>query len=125
VSNRGLIRYAASNPLPVARLGLLRIWWELVQVRPHYPLAVNGVVGLQMVLFYGLAALGLRRNRSPTLTHVTSAMTVGLLLVIGATWAIAEGRFGWAILAMWSPLVGIGAETLMQRAPWARNRSGG
>jgi len=125
VSNRGLIRYAASNPLPVARLGLLRIWWELVQVRPHYPLAVNVVVGLQMVLFYGLAGLGLRRNSSSTLTHATCAMTVGLLLVIGATWAIAEGRFGWAILAMWSPLVGIGAERLMQRAPWARNGSGG
>jgi len=124
VSNRGLVRYATANPLPVIRLGLLRIWWELIQVRPHYPLAVNGVVGLQMLFFYGLAVLGSHHNRSPALTHATSAMTVGLLLVIGATWAIAEGRFGWAALALWSPLVGIGAEALIQRSPWERNPSG-
>lgn len=115
LTNAGLVRYAAAHPLAVLRLGLLRVGWELIQIRPHYPTAVNGVVALQMLALAVLALMGLRRNVQASLGPAVLALSAGLLLVIAGTWAIAEGRFGWAVLAMWSPWVGTGADALLER----------
>lgn len=113
LTNAGLVRYAAANPLAVLQLGLLRVGWELIQIRPHYPAAVNGIVALQMLTLAVLGLIGLRRNVRASLGPAVVALSAGLLLVIAGTWAIAEGRFGWAVLAMWSPWVGIGADALL------------
>ena len=115
LTNAGLVRYAATHPLAVLRLGLLRVGWELIQIRPHYPTAVNGIVALQMLMLTVLALIGLRGNVRASLGPAVLALSVGLLLVIAGTWAVAEGRFGWAVLAMWSPWIGIGADALLER----------
>lgn len=115
LSNSAVIRYAVEHPLAVASLGARRVFWEIVQVRPHYPTAVNVIVAVQMVAFLTLALIGVSGSRRDPLTMSISGVSVGLLLVIAATWAIAEGRFGWAMFATWSPWVGIGADVLLRR----------
>ncbi len=115
LTNAGLVRYAATHPLAVLRLGLLRVGWELIQIRPHYPTAVNGIVALQMLMLTVLALIGLRGSVRASLGPAVLALSAGLLLVIAGTWAVAEGRFGWAVLAMWSPWIGIGADALLER----------
>ena len=123
LTNAGLVRYAATHPLAVLRLGLLRVGWELIQIRPHYPTAVNGIVALQMLMLTVLALIGLRRNVRASLGPAVLALSAGLLLVIAGTWAVAEGRFGWAVLAMWSPWIGIGADALLERLRPGRSGS--
>jgi hypothetical protein len=123
LTNAGLVRYAATHPLAVLRLGLLRVGWELIQIRPHYPTAVNGIVALQMLMLTVLALIGLRRNVGASLGPAVLALSAGLLLVIAGTWAVAEGRFGWAVLAMWSPWIGIGADALLERLRPGRSGS--
>jgi 4-amino-4-deoxy-L-arabinose transferase-like glycosyltransferase len=125
LSNVALARYALENPVAVARLGLLRVGWELVQVRSHYPPALNALVATQMVIIFFLAALGVRRAGDSRLNGSILAISLGLLLVVAGTWAIAEGRFGWAVFAVWSPWVGIGADRVFQRVSdsWLDRRS--
>ena len=120
LSNRAVVGYALQHPVAVLRLGGQRVLAELTQVRAHYPPAVNGVIAVQMVGFYLLAAIGLGRSRKDPLTRSILAVSAGLLLVIAGTWAIAEGRFGWAMLATWSPWVGIGLDSVWG---WASGRS--
>jgi 4-amino-4-deoxy-L-arabinose transferase-like glycosyltransferase len=116
LSNSAVIRYAVEHPLAVASLGARRIFWEIVQVRPHYPAAANILVTVQMMAFFGLAIVGLLRSRGHPITRSIVGVSLGLFLVIAATWAIAEGRFGWAVFATWSPWVGIGADDMLRRA---------
>lgn len=115
LSNVAAVRYAAEHPIAVARLAAQRVFWELVQVRPHYPTIVNVVLGLQMGFVFALALIGARRMRDDALTRSTRWVSVGLLLVVAGTWAVAEGRFGWAMLATWSPWIGVGADSLLER----------
>lgn len=115
LSNSAVVRYAVQHPLAVASLGIRRIFWEIVQVRPHYPASVNVLVAFQMIVFFVLATVGVLRSSSHPLTRSISGVSIGLFLVIAATWAIAEGRFGWAVFATWSPWVGIGADGLLRR----------
>ena len=125
ITNAALLRYVLSYPVAVARLGSLRIWWELVQVRPHYPTLVNVLVGAQMFIFYALSAVGVRAFRRYGLNTAVLSLTAGLLLVVAGTWAIAEGRFGWAALAMWSPWVGLGADRVLVRVRGLASRGTG
>lgn len=116
LSNAAVIRYALQHPGAVLELGARRIVAELLQVRSHYPRTVNAIIAVQMAVLYGLAAIGFVRSRRDPLTSSVLAVSAGLFLVIAATWAIAEGRFGWAVFATWSPWVGIGADALLPRS---------
>jgi len=120
LSNTAVIRYALQNPLAVAELGARRILAELLQVRGHYPAAANVIIALQMVVVYVLAAIGFARSRHDPFTRSAVAVSIGLFLVIAATWAIAEGRFGWAVFATWSPWIGIGADAVLPQARGGR-----
>lgn len=121
LSNTALLRYAVTNPLPVLGLGLRRVGWELIQVRGHYPRSANVVTALLVAGVVLLTLLGRREARGSSINRAIAAVSVGLALVIAATWAIAEGRFGWAVMATWSPLVGIGLDRLLDGP---RGRSG-
>lgn len=112
LTNRAVVSYALQHPVAVLGLGGRRVLAELTQVRAHYPATVNAVIVVQMVGFYLLAAIGLGRSRNDPVTRSIVAVSAGLLLVIAGTWAIAEGRFGWAMLATWSPWIGIGLDTV-------------
>gem|GEM_PF-1343463 len=115
LSNAAVVRYAFQHPVAVGELGIRRVVAEVTQIRPHYARGVNLVVGLQMALFALLALIGAVRARKDPLTPSILAVTAGLLLVVAGTWAIAEGRFGWAAFAAWSPWVGIGADRTLVR----------
>jgi hypothetical protein len=115
LSNSAVVRYALQHPIAVLRLGALRVFWEFVQVRSHYPTSINILVALQMIGFFALAGTGLMSAKSHPLTRSILAVSIGMLLVIAGTWAIAEGRFGWAVFAAWSPWVGIGGVALLRR----------
>lgn len=115
LSNLAVVRYAIQHPLAVGRLAAQRVGWELVQVRRHYPTTANVIIGLQMSIVFALAVLGARRMRQEALTRSILWVSAGLLLVVAGTWAVAEGRFGWAVLATWSPWIGVGADSLLRR----------
>ena len=123
LTNRAVIRYARDHPRAVAELGIRRVVAELTQVRPHYPAAVNSIIAIQMIVFFSLAGIGLIKARRDPITPGVLAVSVGLLLVIAGTWAIAEGRFGWAMFATWSPWVAVGAETVWSRAERSLRRN--
>jgi hypothetical protein len=114
--NVAVIGYAAQHPVAVLRLAGHRVLAEVTQVRAHYPVLVNRIVAVQMAGYFLLAAIGLRLTFRDPLTRSILAVSVGLLLVIAGTWAIAEGRFGWAMFATWSPWVGIGADAAWSSA---------
>jgi len=122
LSNTALVRYAAAHPAAVLNLGLQRVAWELIQVRAHYPRLVNLITGMLMVAVAGLTAVGAYAARGSSLNRAVVPVCVGLALVIAATWAIAEGRFGWAMMATWAPWIGIGLDRLLGRVPGARRR---
>lgn len=110
-----LVRYAAQHPVAVARLPLARVGLELVQVRRHYPAVVNLAVGVAMSAFLAAVALGLRATRGhPRLPVVLLA--VPQALQVAATWAIAEGRFGWGFLLPLAPTAGAGVASTVARA---------
>lgn len=113
LSNTALARYAVTNPLPVMSLGVQRVAWELIQVRGHYPRSANLVTVLIVTVVFVLSLLGARATRGASINRAIVGLSAGLALVIAATWAIAEGRFGWALMATWSPLVGIGLDRLL------------
>lgn len=115
LSNAAMIRYAVQHPVAVAALGVRRVVAEITQVRGHYPRVVNVIVGVQMALFLLLAIAGAVRARRDPINRSIIAVSAGLFLVIAATWAIAEGRFGWAAFATWSPWIGIGSDALLSR----------
>lgn len=108
-SNRELVRYAVENPLAVARLALARIWTETIQVRRHYPSIVNVAVGTFMAVFLAAVAAGLALLRRSELTRAALLVAVPLALLIGVTFAVAEGRFGWAYLVGLAAHGGVGA----------------
>jgi 4-amino-4-deoxy-L-arabinose transferase-like glycosyltransferase len=122
-SNSALARYALQHPVSMMRLGLLRVGWEFIQIRSHYPPVLNGIIGLQMFGVFILAMVGFRGAHGSALNASVVAVSLGLMLIVAGTWAIAEGRFGWAMFATWSPWLGLGADRLMSKV-WKGRRSG-
>ena len=123
-----LVRYATSEPVPTIDIGLRRIVVEVIQVRPHYPLPVNIVVGGTMLLYLGAAILGAATAAGRVLRRPVLALALPMLAAIGATWASPEGRFGWAVLVLLGPWVGIGLDRAVhalspvRRAPRSARR---
>lgn len=112
-SVRAAVRYAFGNPLAVARLAMTRVVVELAQVRPHYPSAVNVAVGSAMALLLIALLLGASDARARRLREVGVTVALPLLLLIGATFAVPEGRYGWAPLVALLPLAGVGADRML------------
>jgi len=111
-SNSAFVGYAVEHPVDVALLGARRVWWELKQVRPWYSQELNAFTAITMTTFYLLAAVGAWSSRRSSLMLVTTGLSLPSMALIGATWAIWEGRFGWWFLVVWTVWVGIGAERL-------------
>lgn len=116
VSTAAGLRYVVSEPLPVARLGMIRILVEVAQVRRHYPVPVNIAVGIAMALLLYATIIGLRTSGARSLARTSAALGVPILLLVGATFATPEGRYGWGALVLTAPLAGIGAARVLERA---------
>ena len=114
------LRYALNEPLAVALLGLRRIAYETVQVRRHYPLVVNIVVGAAIVAYLALAAIGSMRGRSLRLNICIASIALPQMALIGATFAVPESRYGWTYLVTLAVWVGVGLERLLSSRPWSR-----
>lgn len=104
------IEYALSNPAAVTRLALTRIVVELAQVRPHYPTVVNAAIGIAMALLLAAFVLGASDPRAIRLREVGLTFALPLLILIGATFAVPEGRYGWVPLVALLPLAGAGTD---------------
>lgn len=111
-SNSAFVGYAFEHPVDVALLGVRRVWWELKQVRPWYSRELNAFTAATMATFYLLAAVGAWTSRHSSLMLVATGLSLPSMALIGVTWAIWEGRFGWWFLVVWTIWVGIGAEKL-------------
>ena len=111
----GVLLYTIAHPAATARLGLTRIAVEVAQVRRHYPPIVNAILAAAMVMIAGLASAGLRDRRGRPLRLPTAVVLLPLVGIVGATFAVPEGRYGWAGLVALSPAVGIGAARVVER----------
>ncbi len=108
-SLRAAASYAIRHPLATLRLGTARMLVEIAQVRRHYTSLTNLAVAAVMLLFFSLLAAGAFDPRSARLRRIGMYFSVPLLLLIGATFAVPEGRYGWAPLIALAPLAGVGA----------------
>jgi 4-amino-4-deoxy-L-arabinose transferase-like glycosyltransferase len=112
-SMRAAALYAASHPIATARLGTARLTMETAQVRRHYPPVVNLGFGLAMLVFFTASVAGWRDPRSRTAKTVFVTLSAPLLLLTMATFAVAEGRYGWAYLLPLAPIAGIGIDRIV------------
>lgn len=124
-SNRDLIAYAIDHPVAVGRLAIARILTETVQVRRHYPTIINIAVGLFMIGYLASAVVGFLVLRREVLTKAALLVAVPLALLIGGTFAVAEGRFGWAYLVALAVHVGVGATRVLEAVRALYMRIGG
>jgi hypothetical protein len=108
------VRYALRNPFAVTRLASARVAMEVIQVRRHYPRLVNVTIGLAMTMLLGSAALGARGDRVRALRRGVLVLGAPVLLLVGATFATPEGRYGWGALVLLAPLAGVGAARVAQ-----------
>jgi len=96
--------------LSVLRLFFTRLGWELGQWRPWYSIRLNVFIAFFMTFFYSLALRGAWLTRSTRLFWAVLLISLPSMVVIMATWAIHEGRFGWWFLVAWIPWVAIGTQ---------------
>ncbi len=115
VSMGAAFEYILRHPVATTRLAVTRVTVESVQVRRHYPRAVNLAVGLAMSLLFVLAAAAATQQRCRALLRAALLVGVPLLLMVGATFATPEGRYGWGYLVLLAPLGGIGFATVLRR----------
>jgi 4-amino-4-deoxy-L-arabinose transferase-like glycosyltransferase len=115
VSMGAALEYVLRHPVATTRLAVSRMAVESVQIRRHYPRAVNLAVGLAVSLLFVLAATAAMHQRSRTLLRAALLIGVPLLLMVGATFATPEGRYGWSYLVLLAPFGGIGFATILQR----------
>lgn len=117
VSMGAALEYVLRHPVATTRLAVTRMAVESAQVRRHYPEAVNLAVGLAMSLLFVLAAAAATQQRSRVLLRTALLIGVPLLLMIGATFATPEGRYGWSYLVLLAPFGGVGFATVLRRPP--------
>lgn len=107
-------RYALEHPVAVAGLGVRRILVETAQVRRHYPDVVNILMGLGFAVFMASAFLGALASHARPLRVSIIALMVPQILLIGATFAVPEARYGWLYLVALCPWAGIGADAFLR-----------
>jgi hypothetical protein len=116
-------RYALDNPLAVARVGVARVGFESLQVRPHYPTVVNLAFGAAMLLYLTAALVGLRDSRSRGWRLLAGTFSIPLLILTAGTFAVPEGRYGWAFLLPLAPIAGIGSDRIGRSVLGIRDES--
>lgn len=107
--------YVAAHPVATARLLATRVIVEIAQVRRHYPPVVNVVLAVAVLVLTGLAAIGLADRRGRTLLGPTAIVLLPLVAIVGVTFAVPEGRYGWAGLVALAPAAGVGAAAALDR----------
>ena len=118
------LAYVAAHPVAVTRLAAARVAVEVAQVRRHYPTPVNVALGGAMLAFAVLATVGLTDARGRDLRAPTAMVGLPLIGIVAVTFAVPEGRYGWAGLVALVPAVGVGATALWERLA-GRQRIGG
>lgn len=113
-SNVAGLRYVIREPAAVARLAVTRIVAEVTQVRRHYPIAINIGIGAAMVVLAITTIVGARAPGASPLTRATIFLGLPILLLVGATFATPEGRYGWGALILSAPLAGVGAARILR-----------
>jgi hypothetical protein len=88
-----LFSYVVRHPFASFRLGITRIFIELVHVRPFYSFRHNLVLLLSLPFLYLLALMGLKVNRERSLTHLILLAVGSQLFVVAITFADSDGRF--------------------------------
>lgn len=116
------VRYVADEPGPVLKLFAVRIITESIQVRPHYPVWLNLAVGGLMAVYFSMSIVGRGRARSAGLTRVILTLGLPLALLVGATFAVPEGRYGWSYLILLAPIVGLGMDATLRAATLSLGR---
>lgn len=99
-----------NNPIAYINLFFRRIFWEIIQIRPWYSFKNNLFISFFMIFFYIFSLRGAWIIRKSKLIFATTLITIPSLIIIGFTWSIYEGRFGWWFLVSWIPLVAIGTQ---------------
>jgi len=112
-STTDLLFYIFQNPIDSIALIFSRVGWELIQIRPWYSDFHNLYIILFMIIFYVAAMVGWAKVRHSNLNLFVWCLTIPSIVLIGATWAIYEGRFAWWFLVAWMPWVGIGLKTIV------------
>jgi len=107
-SNKAFVKYISQYPVDNLRLGALRLFWELKQVRPWYSTSLNLFISIVMGSFYLFTLLGLFRVRNKLIVRAAVTLTVPSAILIAGTWAIWEGRFAWWMLICWIPFFAVG-----------------
>lgn len=113
-SNAAYVRYIIDHPVAVARLAATRVSWELAQIRPWYSASLNAYLAVSMTAFHIFGAVGLFVTRRTHFTLLTFLLSIGWAGLIGITWAIWEGRFGWWFMVLWVVWVGVGVAHTVQ-----------
>ena len=116
IANAAGIRYALGEPVAVARLAVTRIATEVVQVRRHYPTPINIVIAGAMAVLVVTTIAGARTTGASALVRCSAILGAPILLLVGATFATPEGRYGWGALILSAPLAGIGAARILRAA---------
>jgi len=116
-SNKAYLVYISKHPLSMLELGTKRVWWELKQVRPWYSKNLNKFLTVSMTIFYITSAIGFWASRKEILTKIIAGITIPFVILIGATWAIWEGRFAWWFLSLWTLWSAKGSNILLNKFP--------
>ncbi len=106
-------RYVMRHPLATGRLASTRMAVEIAQVRPHYSPLTNAAVAFIIIPYLLLIAIGMADRNTATSRAICVTFAAPLLLLIGATFAVPEGRYGWAPLIALAPVAGAGAARIL------------
>jgi len=85
--------YVARHPLASFRLGITRVFVELIHVRPFYSFRHNLVLLMSLPFLYLLALMGLKVQRDRSLTRLLLLAIGSQLFVVAITFADSDGRF--------------------------------
>jgi len=107
-SELAAIRFGLEHPVATGRLVVARILVESGQVRRHYPLVVNVAFGTATLVLFVSAALGWQHPGALHLRRPIIVLALPLIALVGLTFAVPEGRYGWSYLVLLAPLAGLG-----------------
>ena len=113
-SNLAYVKYILENPVANLKIGMLRVYWELKQIRPWYSTSLNLFLLVTMASFYSFSFIGFIRTWRKDLVKAIAILTLPSVVLISQTWAIWEGRFGWWFMVTWIPLFGIGISAVVE-----------
>lgn len=124
VSWGAAVGYVLDHPIATARLAIQRIIIETIQIRRHYPALVNVLVGLGFSTFLLAALVGVVVLPSRRIASAVVWIATPQALLVGATFAVPEARYGWTYLVTLCAWAGIGADRIVGTLVRPR-RSGG